>query len=127
MRSYTVWVYLRATLNQTTAWAASQRWWRWLASATVSNAVGMIGTEAGLSVQTAAMKLQWCVSPTNILPTGCQPFPVTVLSISIDQLDKADAPLIPEAYIYLLGMRCLVSLSDGLAGYIFPLYNTLAV
>jgi len=31
------------------------------ASATVSNVVGMIGTEAGLSVQTAAMKVQWCV------------------------------------------------------------------
>ena len=50
-----------------------------------------------------------------------------LLFVSIDQLDKADAPLIPEAYIYLLGMQCLVSLSDGLAGYIFPLYNTLAV
>ena len=32
------------------------------ASATVSNVVGMIGTEAGLSVQTATMKVQWCVS-----------------------------------------------------------------
>jgi hypothetical protein len=29
------------------------------ASATVSNVVGMIGTEAGLSVQNAAMKVQW--------------------------------------------------------------------
>jgi hypothetical protein len=35
------------------------------ASATVSNVVGMIGTEAGLSVQTAAMKVQWCVHPPN--------------------------------------------------------------
>ena len=51
----------------------------------------------------------------------------SLLSVSIDQLDKADAPLIPEAYIYLLGVQCLVSLSDGLAGYTFPLYNTLAV
>ena len=50
-----------------------------------------------------------------------------LLSVSIDQLDKTDAPLIPEAYIYLLGMQCLVSLSDGLAGYTFPLYNTLTV
>jgi hypothetical protein len=50
-----------------------------------------------------------------------------LLSLSIDQLDKADAPLIPEAYIYLLGVQCLVSLSDGLAGYAFPLFNTLAV
>ncbi|KAF8495981.1 hypothetical protein F5888DRAFT_1708147 [Russula emetica] len=37
----------------------------------------MISTDAGLSVQTATMKI-------------------------IDQLDKADAPLIPEGYIYLL-------------------------
>jgi hypothetical protein len=50
-----------------------------------------------------------------------------LLSVSIDQLDKADAPLIPEAYIHLLGVQCLVSLSDGLARYTFPLYNTLAV
>jgi hypothetical protein len=49
------------------------------------------------------------------------------LSVSIDPLDKADAPLIPEAYIYLLGVKCLFSLSDGLAGYTFPLYNILAV
>jgi hypothetical protein len=50
-----------------------------------------------------------------------------LLSVSIDQLDKADAPLIPETYIYLLGVQCLLSLSDGLAGYSFPLYNTIAV
>ncbi|KAI0300723.1 hypothetical protein B0F90DRAFT_1722805 [Multifurca ochricompacta] len=74
------------------------------ASATVSNVVGMIGSEAGLSVQGAAMKVQ-----------------------CIDQLDKADAPPIPEAYIYLLGVQCLVSLSDGLAGYAIPLYNTFAI
>ena len=33
------------------------------ASATVSNVVGMIGTEAGLSLQSATMKVQWCVYP----------------------------------------------------------------
>ena len=48
------------------------------ASATVSNIVGMIGTEAGLSVQTATMKVQWCVSPVDALPTSRQPFPVTI-------------------------------------------------
>jgi hypothetical protein len=47
--------------------------------------------------------------------------------VSIDQLDKADAPLIPEAYICLLDVQSLVLLSDGLAKYTFPLYNTLAV
>ncbi len=41
------------------------------ASATVSNVVGMMGTEAGLSVQTAAMKVQWCVFPVNVPLAGC--------------------------------------------------------
>jgi hypothetical protein len=48
------------------------------AGATVSNVVGMISTEAGLSVELAAMKSQWCVSPNNALLKGCQPFPVVV-------------------------------------------------
>ncbi|KAI0271243.1 hypothetical protein BGY98DRAFT_1189635 [Russula aff. rugulosa BPL654] len=65
-------------------------------STTVSNVVGMADTEAGLSVQTAAMKVQ-CV----------------------DQLDKADASLIPDGCIYLLGVQFPVSLSDILAGYTF--------
>src|SRR6267154_216096 len=47
-------------------------------SAMMSDIVGMIGTEVGLSVQTAAMEVQWCVSPINLLPTGCQPLPVIV-------------------------------------------------
>jgi hypothetical protein len=67
-----------------------------VASATVSNVVGMISTEVGLSGQTATMKVQWCVSPINVLPK----LPTLshhrlLLSVSIDQLDKADAPLIP--------------------------------
>jgi hypothetical protein len=45
---------------------------------------------------------------------------------SID-LDKADAPPIPEVYIYLLGVQCLISFSDGPAAYAIPLYSTLAV
>jgi hypothetical protein len=79
LRRCTVWVYLRATLNRTlmatTACTASRRWWR-RTSATVLNVVGMIGTEAGHGVETAAMKVQWCVSLINVLPTDCQPFPV---------------------------------------------------
>ena len=38
------------------------------------------------------------------------------LFVSTDQLDKADALLNPEAYLYLLGVQFLVSLSDSLAG-----------
>ncbi len=51
----------------------------------------------------------------------------SLLSASIDQLDKTDAPLITEAYICFLGAQCLVPISDGLTGYTFPLYNALAV
>ena len=53
---------LNRTFVATTAWTAARRWWRRLP---VSTDVEMIG----LSVQTAAMKLQWCVSPIDVLPT----------------------------------------------------------
>jgi hypothetical protein len=57
------------------------------------------------------------------LPT----FPVIVfLLASIDPLNKGDAPLILEVYIYLLSVQCLVSLSKGLTRNKFSLYNTLA-
>ncbi|KIJ29789.1 hypothetical protein M422DRAFT_107343, partial [Sphaerobolus stellatus SS14] len=74
------------------------------ASATVSGVVGMMGTEAGLSVVGSSMKLQ-----------------------CIDQLDKADAPGIPESYIYLLAIQCLVSLVEGFASLVLPLYNTITI
>jgi hypothetical protein len=41
----------------------------------VSNVVEMIGTVTGLSVQTATMKVKWCVSLINVLPTSCNRFP----------------------------------------------------
>lgn len=39
----------------------------------------------------------------------------------IDQLDKTEAPFIPESYVYSLILSCLSSLSDGLAKFILPL------
>ncbi|KAK5987788.1 Protein MON2-like-like protein [Cladobotryum mycophilum] len=39
----------------------------------------------------------------------------------IDQLDKTEAPIIPESYTYSLILACLSSLSDGLAKFILPL------
>ncbi|TFY51708.1 hypothetical protein EVG20_g10873, partial [Dentipellis fragilis] len=74
------------------------------ASATVSNVVGMMGSEAGLSLPGSSMRVQ-----------------------CIDQLDKADAPPIPEAYIYLLGVQCIVSLCEGFAAYTAPIYTTIMV
>ena len=46
---------------------------------------------------------------------------------SIDQLDKADSPPIPETYLYLLGVQCLVSLCEGFAAFTAPLYNSIMV
>ena len=46
---------------------------------------------------------------------------------SIDQLDKADSPPIPEAYIYLLGVQCLVSLCEGFASFTGPLYSAIVI
>jgi len=45
------------------------------AGATVLDVAGMIGTEAGLSVQCAAMKVQWCVpsSAGFLLPIQVSP------------------------------------------------------
>ncbi|KAL2135816.1 hypothetical protein VTI74DRAFT_6745 [Chaetomium olivicolor] len=39
----------------------------------------------------------------------------------IDQLDKADAPTIPESYVYSLTLACITSLSEGLAKFLLPL------
>ncbi|KAK7426053.1 Endocytosis and vacuole integrity protein [Neonectria magnoliae] len=39
----------------------------------------------------------------------------------IDQLDKTEAPPIPESYIYSLVLACISSVSDGLAKFILPL------
>ncbi|KAJ3975915.1 hypothetical protein EV361DRAFT_886314 [Lentinula raphanica] len=74
------------------------------ASATVSNVVGMMGSNAGLSLQSSTMKLQ-----------------------CIDQLDKADSPPIPESYIYLLAVQCLVSLCEGFATFSAPLFNAIVI
>lgn len=46
---------------------------------------------------------------------------------SIDQLDKADAPPIPDTYIYLLGLQCLVSICEGFASLTLPLFNSIVV
>ncbi|KAL1741643.1 guanine nucleotide exchange factor in Golgi transport N-terminal-domain-containing protein [Schizophyllum fasciatum] len=74
------------------------------ASATVSGVVNMLGSTGGLSMQNSTLKLQ-----------------------CIDQLDKAEAPPIPESYIYLLGLQCLVSLCEGFAAYTGPLYTALVI
>lgn len=49
------------------------------------------------------------------------------LKCSIDQLDKADSPPIPEPYIYLLAVQCIVSLCEGFASFTGPLYSSIMV
>ncbi|KAI9620594.1 hypothetical protein KEM48_008131 [Puccinia striiformis f. sp. tritici PST-130] len=34
-----------------------------------------------------------------------------------DQLDKAEAPAIPETYIYLLALQCICNVAEGFAGF----------
>ncbi|KAF9530793.1 hypothetical protein CPB83DRAFT_850328 [Crepidotus variabilis] len=76
-----------------------------VASATVSGVAGMIGVGGvGLSVQNSSMKLQ-----------------------CIDQLDKADAPPIPESYVYLLAVQSIVSLCEGFASFSGPIYSNLVI
>jgi len=52
---------------------------------------------------------------------------LTTIYDSIDQLDKADSPAIPDSYIYLLVLQSLVALADGFAAYVFPLYTTIVI
>lgn len=41
-------------------------------------------------------------------------------------MDKADSPVIPESYVYLLGLQCLVSICEGFASYALPLYTAIS-
>ena len=42
-------------------------------------------------------------------------------------MDKADSPPIPESYIYLLAVQCIVSLCEGFAAFIGPIYTSIVV
>jgi hypothetical protein len=42
---------------------------------------------------------------------------------SIDQLDKADPPAIPDTYIFYLALICLNLIADGLAGLALPRFS----
>lgn len=42
-------------------------------------------------------------------------------------MDKADSPPIPEAYVYLLGVQCIVSLCESFASFTGPLYTSIMV
>ncbi|KAK1754026.1 hypothetical protein QBC47DRAFT_423809 [Echria macrotheca] len=64
----------------------------------ISGSVGSDGHNTGISTQWSTMRVP-----------------------CIDQLDKTDAPSIPESYVYSLTLACITSLSEGLAKFILPL------
>ncbi|KAG8789976.1 hypothetical protein FRC12_013030, partial [Ceratobasidium sp. 428] len=72
------------------------------ATTTISGVVGMMGAGPGLSTSGSTMKLQ-----------------------CIDQLDKADSPIIPETYIYLLSLQCFVSLAESLTSSTLQQYTSI--
>ncbi|KAG9095186.1 hypothetical protein FS749_010913 [Ceratobasidium sp. UAMH 11750] len=72
------------------------------ATTTISGVVGMMGAGPGLSTSASTMKLQ-----------------------CIDQLDKADSPIIPETYIYLLSLQCFVSLAESLTSSALQQYTSI--
>ena len=92
-----------------------------VASATFSTVPGIIGAGCGgLNLQTSSMKLQWCCCFLFFLLSR-------LLITSIDQLDKADAPIIPKSQIYLLAAQCIIPLCEGFAPFSEPIYSYLAI
>jgi len=43
---------------------------------------------------------------------------------TIDQLDKAEAPVTPPTYVYLLAMQSLVNISQAFSSHILPIYSS---
>ena len=68
---------------------------------------GIIGT-GGLSV--AELNVPGISVQLSSLKTPC-----------LDQLDKTEAPVVPETYVYSLVLTCLNSMADGLAKCVLPL------
>ncbi|KAG9312399.1 guanine nucleotide exchange factor in Golgi transport N-terminal-domain-containing protein [Chiua virens] len=90
---------------------------------------GMAGMVANAAATAASCNCFWCrrddrcrywLERTNISNEA-------TVSHSIDQLDKADSPPIPESYVYLLGVQCIVSLCEGFASFTGPLYTSIAI
>lgn len=76
--------------------------------------------QGGLSAVSASVKLQWCVRVSEETKARAE-----TPSSSIDQLDKSDAPPIPETYIFLLALQCLTGIADGFASSTLPTYSSL--
>ena len=73
---------------------------------------------ANYSKESAMVRLR-----INFLPMGCQLFSVVVFLLA-SIISTRRMRRIPEVYVHLFGVQCLVSLSDSLAGYTISLYQT---
>jgi hypothetical protein len=108
LRRCTVWVFLRATLNctfmATTAWTALRRMLATTASAIVSSVVWMIGTKGwpehpNCNNERVMVRLPDQCSTDRLATFSRRRH---LLSVSIDQLGNADAPLISESRMYYI-------------------------
>ncbi|KAH9810864.1 hypothetical protein DFH28DRAFT_1224390 [Melampsora americana] len=72
---------------------------------------GMIDGVVGMATQAAAPLVGAQQQSGLTLPTA------TMKLQCIDQLDKAEAPPIPETYVYLLSLQCLSNVAEGFAGH----------
>jgi hypothetical protein len=91
-----------------------------MASQAASSVTGTT-TSAGLNVASASMKVQWYVSLFRFFPgLGLK----SMNLCSIDQLDKAEVPPIPETYAFLLALQCIASIPAGFASFSLPLYSS---
>ncbi|KAK4150630.1 protein MON2 [Chaetomidium leptoderma] len=70
-----------------------------------SGVTGILASSVGSDGHNTGISSQW-----SVMRVPC-----------IDQLDKTDAPAIPESYVYSLTLSCITSLSEGLAKFILPL------
>ncbi|KAH8665989.1 endosomal peripheral membrane protein-like protein [Tricladium varicosporioides] len=70
-----------------------------------SGVPGIISSSVGSNEPVSGISTQW-----STMRVPC-----------IDQLDKTDAPTIPESYIYSLTLACISGFSEGLAKFILPL------
>lgn len=75
---------------------------------------GMMDAALGGSHQTSAVDVEFSMENSSI-KLQC-----------IDQLDKADAPPLPDTYLYLLALQCLSAVATGFHHFSQPIFSTYA-
>ncbi|KAG0149101.1 hypothetical protein CROQUDRAFT_74492 [Cronartium quercuum f. sp. fusiforme G11] len=78
---------------------------------------GMIDGVVGMATQAAAPLVGSQQQGSLTLATA------TMKLQCIDQLDKAEAPPIPETYVYLLSLQCLSNVAEGFATFTLVKYE----